>query len=56
MNRPFADEYWKTAEEEISILEEIGYWDLVAHEDKIDNIIGLWVFKKAISKQNHLGI
>ncbi len=45
MNRPFVDEYWKAAEKEVIILKGIGALDEFEHEDDMNIINGIWIFK-----------
>ncbi len=45
MDGPYADEYWKAAENEIDNLEEICAWDVVEHNDDMSVINGTWAFK-----------
>ncbi len=45
MNGLFANEYWKAAKKEIIILEGMGAWDVVEHEDDMNVINGNLAFK-----------
>ncbi len=40
MNGPFADEYWKASEKEVSTLEGLGALDVVECEDVMNAING----------------
>ncbi len=50
MNGPFADEYWKVAEKEISTLEKMGARDENDYEDHMSIIGNLGLQVQAISQ------
>ncbi len=45
MNRPFANEYCKVVEKEMSTLEGMGAQDIGEHKDDMNVINGTWAFK-----------
>ena len=45
MNRPFADEFWKTAGEKIEMLEGIDVWEVIDESKDMNIIDSTWAFK-----------